>query len=61
LPRFSRRDQADAMEVGPSSCSTEPDAPREDKLGARWVNVEQAQLAGVGVQRSNVNPDQGHG
>jgi hypothetical protein len=33
------------MEVGRSSCSTEPDAPRKDKFGARWVNVEQARLA----------------
>lgn len=33
------------MGVGPSSCSTEPDAPREDELGARWANVEQARLA----------------
>ena len=33
------------MEVGPSSCSTEPDAPGEDELGARWATVEQARLA----------------
>ena len=33
------------MEVGPSSCATEPDAPGEDELGARWATVEQARLA----------------
>jgi hypothetical protein len=33
------------MEVGPSSCATEPDASGEDELGVRWATVEQARLA----------------
>ena len=32
-----------AVELYP--CATEPDAPREDKLGAHRANVEQARLA----------------